>query len=99
MLDVTGLACADDDALLVGILIDHILADTLARIAGKLHQQLPFIRAITGGLLSRRRLFLLGPFTTIQKNETKNVAAKPTKVNKEACFLCRTLSSIFVRAV
>lgn len=91
MLDVTGLACANDDALLVGVLIDHILADTLAHIARKLHQQLPFIRAITGGLLSRlrrRRLLLPGPFTTMQKKKRKMLRQnQPRRIRRHSCYL------------
>ncbi len=40
------LACADDDAVLVSGLVDHVLAHPLAPIARELHEQLPLSRAL-----------------------------------------------------
>lgn len=46
VLDLAGLARADDDAVLVGFFVDHVLAHAVAPIASELHEQLPFPRAL-----------------------------------------------------
>lgn len=43
---MTVLARADDNAVLVGFFVDHVLAHPAAPIASELHEQLPLPRAL-----------------------------------------------------
>lgn len=53
------LARADYDTVVVGVLVNHVLADPLAPITSKLHKQLPISRALGFGFLVRCRRCLL----------------------------------------
>lgn len=63
--DSAGLARTNDDAVIVSVLVDHVLANSLALIASELHEQLPLPRALFFCLFCCAlllRCFLLGVF-------------------------------------